>query len=139
METIFNKIEIGQGVLLKEGSRIAVLSIGSIAKNVTEAIEELRNTKEIAHYDMRFVKPLDESLLHNIFETYDTIITIEDGTIKGGFGSAILEFTSAHNYKNTIKTLGIPDNFIEHGKIDELQKLIGLDAKSLIKFLNKIL
>ncbi len=135
----FNKIEIGQGVLLKEGSKIAVLSIGSIAKNVTEAIEELRNTKEIAHYDMRFVKPLDESLLHNIFETYDTIITIEDGTIKGGFGSAILEFTSAHNYKNTIKTLGIPDNFIEHGKIDELQKLIGLDAKSLIKFLNKIL
>ena len=135
----FNKIEIGQGIQLKEGSKIAVLSIGSIAKNVTEAIEELSNTKEIAHYDMRFIKPLDEVLLHSILKRYSSVITVEDHVVKGGFGSAILEFASAHNYKNTIKTLGVPDNFMEHGKVDELQKLIGLDAKSLIAFLKKIL
>ena len=135
----FNKIKIGQGIQLKEGSKIAVLSIGSIARTVTEAIEKLSNTKEIAHYDMRFVKPLDESMLHSIFETNDTIITVEDGTIKGGFGSAILEFASANNYKNTIKILGIPDRFIEHGSVDELQKSVGLDVESLKIFFSSLL
>ncbi len=135
----FNKIKIGQSILLKEGSRISVLSIGSIARNVTKAIEGLSNTKEIAHYDMRFVKPLDESILHTVFKTYETIITIEDGTIKGGFGSAILEFASTNNYKNTIKILGVPDRFIEHGSVDELQKYIGLDAESLLHYFNSLL
>ncbi|MDD7887927.1 1-deoxy-D-xylulose-5-phosphate synthase [Flavivirga sp. 57AJ16] len=130
----FSRIEIGQGIQLKKGSNMAVLSVGAIARNVTEAIEELSNTKEIAHYDMRFIKPLDEILLHAILKKYNTVITIEDHAVKGGFGSAILEFASAHNYKNTIKTLGIPDHFIEHGKVDELQKLIGLDPKSLTAF-----
>nr|WP_284041210.1 1-deoxy-D-xylulose-5-phosphate synthase [Jejuia spongiicola] len=135
----FNKIKIGQGILLKEGSRIAVLSIGSIARNVTKAIEGLSNTKEIAHYDMRFVKPLDESILHTVFKTYETIITIEDGTIKGGFGSAILEFASTNNYKNTTKVLGVPDRFIEHGSVNELQKSIGLDVESLLHYFNSLL
>lgn len=127
----FSKIEIGKGVLLKAGEKVAVLSIGTIAKNVSEAIEKSKNADAMAHYDMRFVKPLDEVLLHAIFKTFDTIITVEDNTIKGGFGSAVLEFASQNNYKNNIQLLGIPDTFIDHGSVTELQKSIGLDVESL--------
>tara|TARA_R110002126_G_scaffold291568_1_gene453683 strand:- start:36175 stop:37947 length:1773 start_codon:yes stop_codon:yes gene_type:complete len=127
------KIEIGKGVCLKKGNKIAVLSIGTIAKNVEEAIDFLENKTKISHYDMRFVSPLDEQLLHEIFKKYKTIITIEDGTIQGGFGSAILEFATEYNYQNKIKILGIPDHFIEHGNIFRLQLQLGLDAKSLAK------
>lgn len=123
----FSKLEIGKGEQLKQGNQLAILSIGTIAKNVTEAISNL----EVSHYDMRFVKPLDKNLLHTIFKTHDTIVAIEDNAIKGGFGSAILEFAATHHYKNTIKTLGIPDAFVEHGNVEELQKLIGLDSRSL--------
>ncbi len=123
----FSKLEIGKGEQLKQGNQLAILSIGTIAKNVTEVISNL----EVSHYDMRFVKPLDENLLHTIFKTHDTIVTVEDNAIKGGFGSAILEFAATHHYKNTIKTLGIPDAFVEHGNVEELQKLIGLDSRSL--------
>jgi len=133
----FTSIEIGKGVCLKEGKSIAVLSIGTIAKNVSEGMELSENKNKIAHYDMRFVKPLDEKLLHQIFDRYQTIITIEDGTLKGGLGSAILEFACQHNYTNKVKTLGIPDVFIEHGSISQLQEKIGLDAKSLAKFFSK--
>ena len=86
---------------------------------------------------MRFVKPLDEQLMHDIFKNHKTIITAEDGTINGGFGSAILEFASENNYLNKIKTLGIPDNFIEHGNIHILQSKIGLDVKSLTSYFSK--
>jgi 1-deoxy-D-xylulose-5-phosphate synthase len=127
----FNKIAIGKGIKLQKGTKIAVLSIGTIAKNVTNAIELVDNSSEIAHFDMRFVKPLDESLLHEVFKNYKTIFTIEDGTIKGGFGSAVLEFASKNEYQNKIQVLGIPDNFIEHGSVLELQHKIGLDAKSI--------
>ena len=127
----FSKIEIGKGVQLKEGNKIAVLSIGTMAKNVSEAIATSKQPENIAHYDMRFVKPLDETLLHTIFKTYQTIITVEDNSIQGGFGSAILEFAAANHYKNSIKLLGIPDVFIEHGSVNELQKSIGLDVESL--------
>jgi len=133
----FTSIEIGKGVCLKEGKSIAVLSIGTIAKNVSEGMELSENKNKIAHYDMRFVKPLDEKLLHQIFDRYQTIITIEDGTLKGGLGSAILEFACQHNYTNKVKTLGIPDVFIEHGSISQLQEKIGLDAKSLAKLFSK--
>ena len=131
----FSKIEIGKGVALKKGKMLAVLSIGTISKNVTEAIKDLN----VSHYDMRFVKPLDENLLHTIFETYDTVVTIEENAIKGGFGSAVLEFASENNYKNTIKTLGVPDRFIEHGSVDELQKVIGLDSDGLMKIFSRLL
>ena len=129
----FEAIEIGKGVQLKEGNKVAVLSIGTIAKNVSEAISNCKQSDNIAHYDMRFVKPLDETLLHTIFKTFETIITVEDNAIKGGFGSAVLEFAAEHNYKNTIKVLGIPDAFIEQGSVAELQKMIGLDVESLTK------
>jgi 1-deoxy-D-xylulose-5-phosphate synthase len=123
----FEKINIGKGVQLKKGSALAILSIGNMAQNVTEAIKNL----EVSHYDMRFVKPLDEILLHDIFKTHQNIITVEDNAIKGGFGTAILEFASQHNYKNTVKTLGVPDSFIEHGSVEELQETLGLDAEGL--------
>jgi len=125
----FSKIEIGKGIQLKKGEKLAILSIGTIAKNVTEAIQDLN----VSHYDMRFVKPLDENLLHQIFKNYQKIITIEDGTIKGGFGTEILEFASRNNYPMSIKVLGIPDIFIEHGSVFELQKSIRLDSESLKK------
>ncbi|WP_298763103.1 1-deoxy-D-xylulose-5-phosphate synthase [uncultured Polaribacter sp.] len=127
----FKKITIGTGIQLKKGKDIAVLSVGTIAKNVEEAIILSTKKEQIAHFDLRFVKPLDHKLLHTIFKNYKTIFTIEDGAIKGGFGSAILEFSAQHHYKNTIKILGIPDSFVTHGSVVALQKQIGLDAKSL--------
>jgi 1-deoxy-D-xylulose-5-phosphate synthase len=134
----FASIEIGKGVCLKEGSKMAVLSIGTIADNISEAIHLSEKGDEIAHFDMRFVKPLDEKLLHQIFEEHPTIITIEDGIIKGGFGSAILEFASNNDYTNKIKTLGVLDTFIEHGNILELHKKVGLDADSLTAIFKNI-
>ncbi|MEL0455679.1 1-deoxy-D-xylulose-5-phosphate synthase [Flavobacteriaceae bacterium SZ-1-7] len=129
-EQPFSKIEIGKGTQLKKGKNLAVLSIGSIAKNVTEAIENI----DVSHYDMRFAKPLDDTLLHQIFKKYSTVVTVEDNAIKGGFGTAVLEFASQNNYQNIIKTLGIPDEFIEHGGVEELQKQVGLDVKNLTKY-----
>ncbi|MEL0652003.1 1-deoxy-D-xylulose-5-phosphate synthase [Algibacter sp. TI.3.09] len=123
----FSKIEIGKATELKKGKNLAILSIGSISKSVSKAIENLN----VSHFDMRFVKPLDAKLLHSIFKNNTTIITVEDHAITGGFGSAILEFAAQHNYKNTIKTLGIPDQFMDHGKVDELFKLINLDVDGL--------
>jgi 1-deoxy-D-xylulose-5-phosphate synthase len=127
----YEKITIGQANCLKKGSKIAVLSNGTIANNVTLAIAKIQNPETIAHYDFAFVKPLDEKSLHTIFNTFETIITIEDGVIKGGFGSAILEFASANNYHSKINILGIPDEFIEQGTVAELQQYCKIDVKSL--------
>ena len=128
----FEAIEIGKGQCLQEGKDVAVLSIGTIAKNVTDAIDLVDSNFSIAHYDLRFVKPLDEKLLHSVFQKFDKIITIEDGTINGGFGSVVLEFASANNYASTIKILGIPDTFIHHGSVEELQQLCNIDAASIL-------
>ncbi|MCL4119657.1 UNVERIFIED_CONTAM: hypothetical protein GTU68_042140 [Idotea baltica] len=133
----YSTIEIGKAVTLKEGSEIAVLSIGTIGNMVMEAYSGVDNKNEIAHYNMRFVKPLDEGLLHTIFEKFNQIITIEDGTIIGGFGSSISEFAQRHHYKdNNISVLGIPDEFITHGKTDELLNSIGLTVESIKKLLS---
>ena len=134
----FEKIEIGKGIRLKEGNKIAVLSIGTICNNVTKAIHLSDNKDVISHYDMRFIKPIDENLLHSVFKKYKTVITVEDGTIKGGFGSAVLEFAAINNYKNTIKISGIPDTFIDHGKVMELQKKCGIDVTSLTQVFSNI-
>ncbi len=131
----FSNIEIGKGIELKKGASLAVLSIGFISENVSTAIKNVKNNTTIGHYDMRFIKPLDEDLLHQVFKNYKTIITIEDGTIKGGFGSAVLEFAAYNNYKNSMKCLGIPDEFVEQGTINELQKLISLDAYNITTIL----
>ncbi len=130
----FEAIEIGTGVQLEQGEGLAVLSIGAISNTVTEAIRGLN----CGHYDMRFIKPLDESLLHTIFKTHSTLITIEDGVENGGFGSAILEFAATHRYKNDVVVKGIPDEFIEHGAIDTLQQLIGVSANELHKLIKSL-
>jgi 1-deoxy-D-xylulose-5-phosphate synthase len=135
----FQNIEIGKAHLLKPGTKIAVLSTGFIGNNVSLAFENLKNSETCAHYDFGFVKPLDEKFLHEIFTSFEKIITIEDGTIKGGFGSAIIEFASENNYKNRIKTLGIPDTFIEHGTVAELQKICKIDPKSIAEIINQTL
>ena len=128
----FSKITFGEGVSLKKGNNVAIISIGSIANNVIKAVEHI----DVSHYDMRFLKPIDTKLLHTIFQSHATIVSIEDGTIHGGMGSAILEFASQNNYQNNIEVMGIPDTFIEHGSINELQKSIGLDIDGIK---NKIL
>jgi 1-deoxy-D-xylulose-5-phosphate synthase len=127
----YQKIEIGKAICLQKGSKIAILSNGTIGNNVILAIAKMQHSETIAHYDFSFVKPLDESLLHIILTEFEEIITIEDGVIKGGFGSVILEFASLYNYTSKIKILGIPDEFIEQGTVDELQQYCKIDVKSL--------
>ncbi|QCX40763.1 1-deoxy-D-xylulose-5-phosphate synthase [Aureibaculum algae] len=133
----FSTIEIGKGETIKEGSKVAILSIGTIGNKIKEAYTDNANKDTIAHYNMRFVKPLDENLLHKVFKKFKNIITIEDGTIVGGFGSAVLEFAQQHGYKDkNIEILGIPDIFIEHGKTEELFNSIGLSVHNMKKILS---
>jgi 1-deoxy-D-xylulose-5-phosphate synthase len=127
----YEKIEIGKSKLLKKGSKTAILSAGTIGNNVTLALARIKHPENFAHYDFAFVKPLDEKELHTIFIQFETIITIEDGVIQGGFGSAVLEFAAANNYTSKIHLLGIPDVFIEQGSIDELQQYSGISVDSL--------
>ncbi len=129
----YEEIKIGEGVCLKNGTKTAVLSTGTIGNNVIEALAECENADTIAHYSFPFIKPLDINLLNSIFSTFKNIITIEDGVKNGGFGSAVLEFAAAHNFKNDIEILGVPDEFIEHGTVPQLQQLCKIDVKSLIK------
>ncbi len=132
-KTPFKKMEIGKGELINEGEEIAILSIGHPGNFVTKAINTL-NEQGInpTHYNMRFVKPIDENILHAVGKKYKQVITIEDGTIIGGFGSACLEFFNEHNYKPSVKMLGIPDRLVEHGKPAELHKECGYDAAAII-------
>tara|TARA_B100000809_G_scaffold266123_1_gene327434 strand:+ start:638 stop:2422 length:1785 start_codon:yes stop_codon:yes gene_type:complete len=130
----FEKITIGKGRTLKEGSALAVLSIGTIGNRITSILNELSDSQQqkVAHYNLLFIKPLDKELLVSIFNKFNKIITIEDHAVKGGFGSAILEFSHENNfYNNTIKVIGVPDNFIEHGSMEALYKNISLDIKSI--------
>ena len=127
----YEPIEIGKAKLLQNGSKTAILSTGTIGNNVTLALAKIKQPENFAHYDFAFVKPLDENELHTIFNQFESIITIEDGTIKGGFGSAILEFSAMYHYSSKIKVLGIPDVFIEQGSLDELQQNCGISVDSL--------
>ncbi len=135
----FEYVEIGKGVQLKKGNELVVLSVGTIGERIKNVIERFPNDK-IAHYDMRFVKPLDEKLLHSIFAMFDKIITVEEGTLIGGFGSAINEFYIHNNFKDkTLKNIGIPDRFIPHGSMEELYGLVGLDERSIFNSIKKML
>jgi 1-deoxy-D-xylulose-5-phosphate synthase len=130
--TAFQEIPIGKGRQLKDGEGIAILSLGHPGNFATAAIRELRTEGlNPAHYDMRFVKPLDEALLHEVFTRFDHILTVEDGTVLGGFGSAVLEFQAAHGYRSIVKILGIPDRVVEHGTPKELQRECGYDAPAI--------
>lgn len=127
----YQTITIGKAHCIKEGTKVAVVSNGTIGNNVAQALENLQNPTAIAHFDFPFVKPLDETLLHTIFSKFETIITVEDGVISGGFGNAILEFAAANNYHAKIQLLGVPDEFIEQGTVLELQQICKMDVSSL--------
>lgn len=133
----FESIEIGKGELLKPGKSIAILTIGNMAANALEAIRKIKQDEEVGCYDMRFVKPLDEQLLHDILKNHRTIITVEDGVIHGGFGSAITEFMVRHHYKNHIEILGIPDAFPQQGSILELQNWAGISSENILNTIRK--
>ena len=127
----YEKVEIGKANLLKSGGKIAVLSNGPIGNQVTSALQNIENPDAVAHYDFAFVKPLDEKVLHEIFARFETVVTLEDGILAGGFGSAVAEFAAKNHYCTEIKSLGIPNQFIEHGTVDELQRYCKIDVKSL--------
>ena len=135
----FSKIEIGKGFLLKKGKSIAVLTIGTISKNALDGIIKCSAAEEISCYDMRFVKPIDEKLLHRIFKKYNTIITLEDGIVMGGFGSAVNEFYIKNNYKKTLKNIGVSDEFPNQGSIDQLKDIVGISANKITQLLNDYL
>ena len=136
----FKELKIGKGEKIKEGNDIAILSIGHPGNFVIEANKKLEKKGiNISHYNMIFIKPMDEKLLHRIFKKYNKIITIEDGCLKGGFGSSILEFMSDNNYTNLVSRLGIPDNFIHHGTQEELWKECGIDSITIIKKVKEIM
>ena len=123
---------------IKEGSKIAILSTGFIGQNVIKALEKVESQSYYSHYHFGYVFPLDEKSLIEILEKYNAIFTIEDGTIKGGFGSSIVEFTMQNNFKKSIKTLGVPHEFIEHGSIEDLQKYCKIDIESLIQIFQEV-
>ena len=135
----YQKIAIGQGQCIQEGTQLAVLSNGTIGNNVTQALENLNLPNAIAHFDYPFVKPLDAALLHTIFSKFEMVITIEDGVVCGGFGSAVLEFAAANNYHSKIQILGVHDEFIEQGTILELQQYCKIDVSSLQSFFQELL
>lgn len=131
-QTPFSKIEIGKGRKIKDGEDVAILTIGHPGNFATAAIRELRTSGiNPAHYDLRFVKPLDEELLHEVFTRFNKIVTVEDGTIVGGFGSAVLEFMNEHQYKADVRILGIPDRVVEHGSPKELYRECNYDAEGI--------
>ncbi|MEE9361740.1 MAG: 1-deoxy-D-xylulose-5-phosphate synthase [Cellulophaga sp.] len=134
----FEKIELGKGQELKKGTKIAVLSIGPIGNDVTQIIKELDDSEKVGHYNMRFVKPLDIALLQEIFNSYEYIITLEDGCKIGGFGSAILEYANEYGFHKKIKVFGIEDVFVEHGSIKELRQISKIDFLSVKKYINTI-
>lgn len=126
-------IPVGKGKTLKSGTDIAVVSIGPIGNTVMKAIEmaEAKQMLSVAHYDLRFLKPLDEELLHHVGKTFNKVITVEDGTLKGGMGSALLEFFADNHYHPEVRRIGVPDHFIQHGPVKDLYKICGMDEDSI--------
>jgi 1-deoxy-D-xylulose-5-phosphate synthase len=136
----FEKIKIGKARVLSEGTDLAFLTIGKPGIFAQRAVKKLaKEDISAAHYDMRFVKPLDEELLHSVFQKFDKIITVEDGIIKGGFGSAVAEFMLANSYSSKMIMLGVPDLFIEQGTPDELYKDCGFDMAGIYRTAKNIL
>ena len=135
------KVEPGTGRKLKDGEDVAVLTLGPIGNDVAEAIAETegsgKTTKTAAHYDMRFVKPLDEKLLDEIGRKFKVVVTVEDGARNGGFGSAVMEWLQDHGYHTMVKRIGLPDHFVEHGTIAELREIIGMDNASIVNTIYK--
>ena len=130
------EVEVGTGRTLREGNDVAVLSYGPLGNDVQRAIDELQqegNTISVAHYDLRFAKPLDDALLTTVAQRFSRIVTIEDGARAGGIGSAVLEWMSDHHFTPELTRLGLPDNFVEHGTVAQLREIVGLDIESIKK------
>ena len=128
------EIKVGTGRRLKEGKQVAVLTVGPIGNTAAKAIEKAEaavSGLEVAHYDMRFIKPMDESLLEEIGRRYGKIVTVEDGVRSGGFGSAVLEWMSDHGFSPKITRIGLPDTFVEHGTVEQLRHITGMDADAI--------
>ena len=129
------EINVGTGRCLRQGDRLAIVSIGPIGNNATKAIAQ--SGLNVGHYDLRFLKPLDDALLHDICQHYDRLITLEDGCVQGGMGSAVLEWMNDHGYALPVTRMGIPDEFIEHGTVDELQHICHMDVDSIVVAINQ--
>lgn len=122
------EIKVGTGRKLKDGDQVAILTVGPIGNDAQKAIQALPQRDNVAHYDMRFIKPLDNQLLDEIGKKFKKVITIEDGVRNGGFGSAVLEWFNDHGYAPSVQRMGLPDEFVTHGSVDELRRIVGLDA-----------
>jgi len=136
----FEEIEVGTGRKLHDGNDVAVLSIGPIGNDVEKAIEELVSSHlsySVAHYDMRFLKPLDGNILQEVGQKFSRIITIEDGVRNGGLGTAVLEWMNDHGFRPAVTRLGLPDEFVEHGTVAELRQIVGLDTESIKKAITR--
>ena len=129
------EINVGTGRCLRQGDRVAIVSIGPIGNNATKAIAQ--SGLNVGHYDLRFLKPLDDALLHDICQHYERLITLEDGCVQGGMGSAVLEWMNDHGYTLPVTRMGIPDEFIEHGTVDELQHICHIDVDSIVAAINQ--
>lgn len=125
------EIKVGTGRKLKDGDQVAILTVGPIGNDAQKAIEALPQQDKVAHYDMRFIKPLDGDLLDEIGKKFKKVITIEDGVRNGGFGSAVLEWFNDHGYAPSVQRMGLPDEFVTHGSVDELRRIVGLDASHI--------
>ncbi|MBE9465916.1 1-deoxy-D-xylulose-5-phosphate synthase [Dyadobacter subterraneus] len=139
-QTPFEEIKIGKGRKIKNGADIAVLTLGPVGNYVVDAYSILEKEGiDVAHYDMRFVKPLDEAMLHEIFHLYERVITVEDGCLQGGFGSAVLEFMIDNGYNSRVKRLGIPDSLVEHGEPAELHHECGFDTEGILDAIRSLM
>lgn len=133
VDEVFTMLEIGKGRKIRSGTDVAVLSLGPVGMEVKAACDELEKEGiAAAHYDLRFFKPLDEEMLHEVFSNFKAVITVEDGCVAGGAGSAVLEFMTDHHYHAVLKRLGLPDEFAVQGTQNELHELYGYDKKAII-------
>lgn len=133
------EIKVGTGRKLKDGDQVAILTVGPIGNDAQKAIEALPQQDKVAHYDMRFIKPLDGDLLDEIGKKFKKVITIEDGVRNGGFGSAVLEWFNDHGYAPSVQRMGLPDEFVAHGSVDELRRIVGLDAPHIKQNIEEML
>jgi 1-deoxy-D-xylulose-5-phosphate synthase len=137
--TPLEKVEVGKGRKIKDGEEVAILTIGHIGNYVPEVLALLQDEDlNPAHYDIRFVKPLDEAMLHEVFTKFDKVVTVEDGCVQGGFGSAIIEFMADNGYAAKVKRLGIPDAVIEHGEQIELHNECGFGPKGIAEAVKEL-
>ena len=133
------ELPVGRGRLLSEGGDTAVLSLGPLGNVVSQVVRELKEQgQSVTHYDMRFLKPIDEDILQKVGSTCRRIVTVEDGVIRGGLGSAVLEYMAEHDLHPQVIRLGLPDHFVEHGTPEELYHLVGLDAENIKKKIRNV-